>query len=114
VLHNVWLQSVIYNSAPEALPVTRHVVEDIAAFAKSQGVPFAAVILDDRGGTAIPVFEGASFPVRDCSGPERTAPAEYIITGGSHPNPKLHRHLAQCIGDWLETEILPELSGATE
>jgi hypothetical protein len=109
VLHNVWLQSVMYNSAPEAIPVTRRVVADIAAFAKSKGVPFAAVILDDRGQTARQVFEGQDFPWTDCSGPERTAPAEYMLKEGSHPNPKLHAHLAQCIGDWLERDVLPAL-----
>jgi hypothetical protein len=108
-LHNVWLQSVMYNSAAEALPVTRAVVTEIAELAKEAGIVFAAVILDDRGQTAKAVFEGQSFPWHDCSGLERTAPQEYMLKEGSHPNPKLHAHLAACIGDWLDAEILPTL-----
>ncbi len=107
-LHNVWLQSVEYNSKDEALPITRAVVLDIAAFAKSKGIAFAAVILDNRGGTALPVFEGQTFPWHDCSGPERTEP-DFIIKGGSHPTPKMHAYLAGCIGDWMDSEILPAL-----
>jgi hypothetical protein len=108
VLHNVWLQSVAYNSKDEALPVTRAVMADIAALAKSHGIAFAAVILDNRGGTALPVFEGQDFAWHDCSGPERTDP-EFIIKGGSHPTAKMHAYLAGCIGDWLDGEILPKL-----
>ncbi len=110
VLHNVWLQSVVYNSAPEALPVTRAAVQDIATFAQKKGVAFAAVILDDRGQTAKSVFEGQPFPWHDCSGLERTNPAEYMLNEGSHPNPKLHAHLAECIEGWLDAEILPGLA----
>lgn len=110
VLHNVWLQSVVYNSAAEALPVTRGVVNEIANMAKMRGVAFAAVILDDRSQTAKSVFEGQPFPWRDCSGLERTAPQDYMLKEGSHPNPKLHAHLAACIGDWLGAEVLPTLA----
>ncbi len=110
VLHNVWLQSVLYNSSQEAVPVTREVVSEIAALAKSKGIAFAAVILDDRGQTAKQVFEGQPFPWHDCSGLERSAPQEYMLKEGSHPNPKLHAHLAMCIGDWLDAEILPGLA----
>lgn len=109
VLHNVWLQSVKYNSRAEALPVTRAVVQEIADFAKSKGIAFAAVILDDRGGTAKPVFEGQMFPWHDCSGPERREP-DFIIKGGSHPTPKMHAYLAGCIGDWLDAEVLPKIA----
>ena len=110
VLHNAWLQSVAYNSRAEALPVTRAVVAEIAALAKSKGIPFATVILDDRGQTAKTVFEGQAFPWHDCSGLERSAPQEYMLKEGSHPNPKMHAHLAACIGDWLDAEILPQLA----
>ncbi len=108
-LHNVWLKSIVYNTADEALAVTRKVVEQMAAYAKENGVLFAAVTLDDRGQSAAKVFEGMDFPYKDCSGLERTNPAEYMLKEGSHPNPKLHAHLAECIGDWLDSEILPKL-----
>ncbi len=110
VLHNVWLQSFVYNTAAEALPVTRRAVGELAAFAKSKNVAFAAVILDDRGQTAAAVFEGMDFPHHDCSGLERSAPAEYLLKEGSHPNAKLHQHLAACIANWLDGEILPGLT----
>ena len=108
-LHNVWLKSIVYNTASEALPVTRKVVEQMAQYAKDQGVMFAAVTLDDRGQSAAKVFEGMDFPHTDCSGLERTNPGEYMLKEGSHPNAKLHAHLAECIGDWLEGEIVPNL-----
>ena len=109
-LHNVWLKSIVYNTADEALPVTRKVVQQMAAYAKEKGVLFAAVTLDDRSQTAGAVFEGMDFPHKDCSGLERTDPGEYMLKEGSHPNPKLHAHLAQCIGDWLQSDILPQLA----
>ena len=110
VLHNAWLQTFIYNSAREALPVTRRVVADLADYAKSKGVAFAAVVLDDRSQTAGAVFEGQAFPHHDCSGLERTAPEEYMLKEGSHPNAKLHRHLAECIAAWLDSDVLPQLA----
>ena len=108
ILHNVWLQSVVYNSKNEAVPVTRNVLLDIATFAKSEGIAFAAVIIDNRGGTALSVFEGQEFPWHDCSGPERTDP-DFIIKDGSHPTVKMHAYLAGCIGDWLDAAILPKV-----
>ncbi len=108
-VHNVWLQSVAYNSAKEAIPVTREVVKELADFAKSKGIMFAAVVLDDRGHVSEAVFKDQPFPHHDCSGLERTAPQEYLLKEGAHPNAKLHQHLAECIGAWLDSEILPQL-----
>ncbi len=111
-LHNAWLKKLVYNTADEAVPVTRKVLEQMNEYAKRKGVMFAAVTLDDRSQTAAQVFEGMDFPHKDCSGLERTDPEEYMLKEGSHPNSKLHAHLAECIGDWLDSEILPQLNTA--
>ena len=113
VLHNVWLQSFAYNTAAQAQPVTRQVVTHLAEFAKQENVPFAAVVLDDRTQMSGAIFAYRDFPHHDCSGLERSAPAEYLL-GGSHPNAKLHRHFADCIAAWLEKDVLPGLAAAPQ
>jgi hypothetical protein len=111
VLHNVWLQSVAYNTAGQSLPVTGQVIDRLAAFAARHNAQFAAVVLEDYKRIGDTVFDGRSFPYKNCSGFERSAPAEYLLGGGSHPNAKLHAHFADCIAAWLDTDVLPKVEG---
>ncbi|MCB2108317.1 MAG: hypothetical protein KDE14_11480 [Rhodobacteraceae bacterium] len=101
VLHNVWLQSFAYNTAVQGPEVTRRTLRQLADHAAAAGSDFAAVILEDRSRQGAAVMDGMPFPVLDCSGPERTDPAAYLLDGGSHPNAKLHTHYADCIAPWL-------------
>lgn len=108
VLHNVWLQSFAYNTADQALEVTRRVISRLEAFAEEKDVKFAVTVLEDRSRITGSLFANPAFPFKDCSGLERTEPEKYLLGGSSHPNAKLHAHFASCIGSWLETEVLPE------
>ena len=110
VLHNVWLQSVVYNTADQALPVTRHIIERLNNFASEQGVQFAVVVLEDRSQIADALFAGQSAPYKNCSGFERSDPDKYLLGGGSHPNAKLHAYFADCIGEWLNGDVLSPLT----
>lgn len=109
LLHNVWLQSFAYNTGAQAMAVTRAVIGRTAAFAKSQGAVFAVAVLEDRTQVTPALFDGAAFPHVDCSGPGRADPAAYYIPGNGHPNPRLHAYFAECIGAWLDKDVLPKL-----
>jgi hypothetical protein len=111
VLHNVWLQTVRYRSAAEALPVTRRVLSQLDAFAR--GAMFAVAVLEDRSRVFPRLFADQPFPVVDCSGPERDDPQTYLVGGNSHPNPRLHAYFAACIGAWLSESVIPKLTSAT-
>ena len=100
-LHHVWLQSIAYNTADQGVAVTRELMKMFDGFVRSRGSEFAVVILEDYRQISPDLFEGLDFPVIDCSGYERTAPSEYLLGGGSHPNAKYHLHYADCIGQWL-------------
>ena len=111
-VHDAWLRKVLYDTAAEALPVTRQVIADLAAFAREQGAQFAVVVLEDRTQIAGKLFADASFPHVDCSAPGRDDPKRYLLGGNSHPNPALHAYFADCISDWLNTETIPQISQA--
>ncbi|MBT5241787.1 MAG: hypothetical protein HN793_07560 [Rhodospirillaceae bacterium] len=102
-LHNVWMQSVLFDSADESVPVTKRVLARFAKFAETIGSDLLVVILEDRTNVSGQVFEGASFPVLDCSGYERSDPKGYLLGGNGHPNAKLHAHFADCIGTWMSS-----------
>ncbi|MHB1204298.1 MAG: hypothetical protein ACYCZX_01930 [Rhodospirillaceae bacterium] len=112
VLHNVWLQSFAYNTAAQAMPVTRELIARTQAFARANDALFAVVVLEDRTQITPGLFRDADFPHVDCSALGRSDPKAYFLGGNSHPNRSLHAHFADCIGTWLETEILPKLDQA--
>lgn len=109
VLHNIWLQSVAYNTAGDALPATQHVIDQLHNFASRHDVQFAVVVLEDRNQIADAIFSDKPYPYKNCSGFERSDPGTYLLGGSSHPNAKLHAHFADCIGGWLESDVLPLL-----
>ncbi len=100
-MHNVWMQSFLFNSIEESVPVTRRVLGQFYEYAKAIGSDFLVVILEDRTQISERVFEGMSFPTLDCSGYERSNPEEYLLGGNGHPNAKLHTHFADCLGSWV-------------
>ena len=112
LLHNVWLQSFAYNTKNQAVAVTHEVIARLAALAKTNGAIFAVAILEDRGGAAQALFQDAAFPHVDCSGPGRADPKGMYIAANGHPNAQLHAYFTQCIGDWLENEVLPKVDSA--
>lgn len=112
LLHNVWLQSFAYNTKDQALPVTREVIARFAALAKVNNAVFAVAVLEDRAGTTPVLFRDAPFPHVDCSGPGRADPKATYIAANGHPNPALHAYFAQCIGEWLDKDVLPKLDSA--
>lgn len=105
VLHNFWLQSNAYNTANQALEVTRRVFIRLNALAQAHDAKLIAIVLEDYKELAVEVFDGMPFPVIDCSGFERSDPQQYLLGGGSHPNPRLHAHFAGCIGPVLKEEL---------
>jgi len=107
-LHQIWLQSVEYNTAAQAKTVTRHIFDEVALFAQQKEMLFLVLVLEDRAQVAAALFEKANYPILDCSGFERTAPKKYLLGGGSHPNELLHAHFASCIGAWIGANALVE------
>jgi hypothetical protein len=67
-------------------------------------------VLEDREQVTGKLFADARFPHADCSGPGRDNPAKYRLGGNSHPNAALHAYFADCIGAWLDAQVLPQLS----
>lgn len=110
LLHDRWLRSVAYNTADQAIPVTRRVLDQFVDFAAQKNMASAAVVTEDYTQIGNAVFDGQPFPHKDCSGLERTNHAEYHIVGNNHPNKQLHAILADCIATWLDSEVLPKLS----
>ncbi len=102
-LHHVWLQSFTYNTVDQGVLVTQELIKAFNDYVQSQGSDFAVVILEDYSQISSDLFADAEYPVINCSGYERTAPSEYLLGGGSHPNAKYHAHYADCIGRWLTT-----------
>ncbi|MDG2244661.1 MAG: hypothetical protein P8L66_14345 [Rhodospirillaceae bacterium] len=100
-LHNVWLQSFLFNTIEESVPVTRKVMDQFFEYATSIGSDFLVVTLEDRTQISESLFEGVPFPILDCSGYERSNPEEYLLGGDGHPNAKLHTHFADCLGGWV-------------
>lgn len=107
VLHHTWLQTIAFDTAADGIEVTRRVLATFAEFAEEQGSDFAVVVLEDYKEVSESVFAGATFPVLNCSGLERSAPQDYLLGGGSHPNAKLHNHFTECIGEWLGDYLTP-------
>jgi hypothetical protein len=109
LLHDRWLRSVVYNTADQAVPVTQRVLDQFVDLTKQRNMSFAAVTTEDYTQVSPAVFAGQTFPHKDCSGHERTDHDAYHIAGNNHPNKQLHAILADCIGTWLDTEVLPKL-----
>lgn len=112
VLHHTWLQTIAFDTAENGIEVTRRVLTKYAGFAKDQGSDFAVVVLEDYRDVSESVFAGAAFPVLNCSGFERTAPQDYLLGGGGHPNAKLHDHFTDCISGWLDGYLAQATSSA--
>lgn len=102
VLHNVWMQSVLYNTADQARTVTQRLILRFSDLAQKRGSAFVVAVLEDYAEIAADTLRGTGVEVLDCSGMQRTAPQEYLLGGAGHPNPKLHDHFAECISAWLE------------
>lgn len=100
-VHHMWLQSVAYATADQGPDVTRHIFGRLDAAAQRYGSQFLVAVLEDYGQVAEGLFQNTPYDVIDCSGFERTAPQEYLLGGGGHPNARYHQHYADCIGDWL-------------
>lgn len=109
LLHNVWLQSFAYNTKDQAMAVTREVIARIDALAKANQALFAVAVLEDNAGVTPALFEDAPFPHVDCSAPGRADHGAYYIAANGHPNPALHAYFTDCIGDWLDKDVLPKL-----
>lgn len=107
-VHNVWMQSVLFDSAEESVPVTQKLLARFAEFSESIGSNLLVVVLEDRTEVSEVVFKDATVPVLDCSGPERSNPEEYLLGGNGHPNAKLHIHFADCIGAWMKSNFEPQ------
>jgi hypothetical protein len=111
-LHHIWLQSISYATADQGVAVTRLLLDRFAGVARANGSDILVAVLEDYGQVAGAVFSDAEYPVIDCSGFERTAPKDYLLGGGSHPNERGHAHFAECIGRWLgeylNTDSVPE------
>lgn len=109
LLHNVWLRSFAYNTKGQAMAVTREVIARIDALAKANQAIFAVAVLEDTAGITPALFKDAPFPHVDCSAPGRADHAAYYIAANGHPNPALHAYFTECIGDWLDRDVLPKL-----
>ena len=105
-LHHIWLQSFAYANLDEGEEVTKRLFERIANLVGSTGGQLLVVVLEDYDQIADNLFADADFPVLNCSGFERTDPQNYLLGGGSHPNPLFHQHYAACIGAWLGDNFL--------
>ena len=112
VLHNVWLQSFAYNTAGQALPVTARVLDRLDVFAAEHHAVLAVAVLEDRRQISGALLDGRAFPHIDCSEPALTDPKAYLLDGGSHPNAALHAKFADCVGPWLERDVLPRIGAA--
>lgn len=110
LLHHIWMQSVQFDSADEGVAVTRRVFSEFHDFANEIGADFLVAVLEDRTQISSKVFEGAEFPVLDCSGYEREQPEAYLLGGDGHPNAKLHSHFSGCIGAWMKTYTQDDIS----
>jgi hypothetical protein len=104
-LHNVWMQSVLYNTTDQAVPVTRQLIQQFAELAAARGSAFVVAVLEDYSQIAGSLFDGVPVETIECSGLQRTAPDEYLLGGAGHPNAKLHDHFAKCVGSWLDDFI---------
>lgn len=109
LLHNVWLQSFAYNTKDQAIAVTHEVLSRLAALAKANNAIFAVAVLEDNTGVTPTLFADAAFPHVDCSRPGRTDHDAYYIAANGHPNAALHAYFADCIGEWLDKDVLPKL-----
>jgi hypothetical protein len=112
LLHGALLRTIAYDTASQAIPVTRRMIGRLAALARANGAAFAVAVLEDRSGTAAQMLPDDGFPRVDCSGPGRADPAAYLIGGNGHPNARLHAAFADCIGAWLEREVFPAMPPA--
>lgn len=113
LLHNIWLQSVVYNTGDQGIQVTRMVFEKFKALANVSGAELLVAVLEDRAQMSDSVFDGLSLNVIDCSGYEREDPNDYLLGGNGHPNARYHTHFADCIGGWIEKQSAFEASAIT-
>jgi len=102
LLHNIWLQSVAYNTADQGIDVTRMVFKRFEELVKGSGAELLVAVLEDRSQISGSVFDGLSLNIVDCSGYERDSRADYLLGGNGHPNARYHTHFAECIGGWIE------------
>lgn len=111
LLHNAWIKS-RYSNMDQAFEVTQRLIARFADFAAKHDMRFAVMVLEDYTEEAPRVFIGQPFPHKDCSGFERTDPQNYLLAENNHPNPKLHAHFVACLSGWLDSDVLPQITGA--
>ena len=109
LLHDIWLRNYLYNTASQSTFVSQRILQEFSSFAENHNMKMAIVVVSDDTDSTKDVLEHQPAPYIDCSAPGRANPTTLLLPGNGHPNPELHSILAACIGDWLETEILPEL-----
>ena len=109
-LHMAWLKSFAYDTMAEGASVTRHVVQRLAEFTAERNVQLAVAVLFDNSRSTGQVLRGQPFPHKDCSSFVRSDPKRYLLAGNGHPNAELHALFAGCIGEWLDSEVLPRLT----
>jgi len=105
LIHHIWMQSIQFNSGGDGVAVTQRILSRFATFADQVGANFLVVILEDRSQVSAEVFDDAEFPVLDCSGFAREAPADYLLGGTGHPNARLHSHFSMCVASWMASNI---------
>jgi len=107
--HNVWLRRFRYNTADQGVIVTREIVRRFVEFSRQRNMKFGILVTADDSQTTGLVLSDQMFPYVDCSGPDRADPKAYLLPGNGHPNSKLHAHFAECIGNWLDSVVIPTL-----
>ncbi len=105
LLHKLWIGYAYDVDGSEAQDVTRRLVERFDQVVRAHGSrPLVAVLKRDRPmEDLVPL---GLVEALDCSHPGYgTDPA--LRTGGTvgHPSAELHRHYADCIGDWIEQRL---------
>ncbi len=114
LLHDIWLRNVRYNTASQSTTVSERILREFSEFAENHNMKLAFVVVSDDTHSTYEVLERQPAPYIDCSAPGRANPKKLLLPGNGHPNAELHTILAACVGDWLETDILPELLGSSD
>ncbi|HXV24083.1 MAG TPA: hypothetical protein VED46_07480 [Alphaproteobacteria bacterium] len=105
LIHRLWINYAYDVDGSEAEEVTRRIVERFDQTVRANGSrPLVAILKRDR--PIEKLVRPGSVEALDCSHPNYgTDPA--LRTGGTtgHPSAALHRHYADCIGDWIEQRL---------
>jgi hypothetical protein len=112
LLHKTWIRYGRSVTQAEARQVTTRLVEQFAQTVRARGsLPLMAVLTRDADAEA--PSSADSLDVLDCAHPDwGKDPALRTGGGTGHPSSILHRHFADCIGDYIERN-LPALRSPT-